>query len=66
MNYHRQIIFTAALIATFPTFAVESFTLETLHSFTGGTDGAVPNGTLVLHDGRLYGTTTAGGLSGEV
>jgi uncharacterized repeat protein (TIGR03803 family) len=63
MKYHRQIIFTVALIATFPTFAVGSFTLETLHSFAGGADGAVPDGTLLLHEGKLFGTTTAGGLS---
>ena len=37
-----------------------------LHSFAGGADGAVPNGAMVEgKDGALYGTTTAGGTSGQ-
>jgi uncharacterized repeat protein (TIGR03803 family) len=35
----------------------------TLHSFAGGQDGASPNG-LVEFEGKLYGTTQAGGTSG--
>ncbi len=36
-----------------------------LHSFAGGSDGAVPNGGLVLDaQGRIYGTTTYGGYEG--
>ena len=34
-----------------------------LHSFTGGSDGAVPIAGLTFYDGNVYGTTTAGGSS---
>ena len=37
-----------------------------LHSFDGGSDGATPNGGVVEDaSGTLYGTTTAGGTSGQ-
>jgi len=40
----------------------ENGQLTTLHTFTGGSDGAAPNGGLVLgKSGVLYGTTEAGG-----
>jgi uncharacterized repeat protein (TIGR03803 family) len=32
-----------------------------LHTFTGGNDGANPNGGLLLHAAKLYGTTVNGG-----
>jgi uncharacterized repeat protein (TIGR03803 family) len=32
-----------------------------LHTFSGGTDGAGPEGLIVDHSGGLYGTTTGGG-----
>jgi uncharacterized repeat protein (TIGR03803 family) len=36
-----------------------------LHSFAGGSDGATPNGGVILNArGALFGTTTAGGASG--
>jgi uncharacterized repeat protein (TIGR03803 family) len=39
-----------------------SWTLKTLHSFTGGSDGGAPLGGVILDAaGNLYGTTTAGG-----
>ncbi|HVM59614.1 MAG TPA: choice-of-anchor tandem repeat GloVer-containing protein [Verrucomicrobiae bacterium] len=41
-------------------------TLTTLRSFSGGSDGAAPYGGLVQGiDGNLYGTTSAGGTSGN-
>ena len=42
------------------------WTEKVLHSFAGGTDGANPNGGLIL-DGKgvIYGTTAAGGDEGE-
>jgi len=38
------------------------FTL--LHTFTGGNDGANPNGSLILSGSTLYGMTNSGGSSG--
>lgn len=35
-----------------------------LHNFTGGADGALPQGGLVSYRGYLYGTTTSGGTYG--
>jgi hypothetical protein len=41
------------------------WTERVLHSFAGGTDGAVPNGALVLDSqGAAYGTTLTGGNQG--
>jgi len=37
----------------------------TIYSFSGGTDGGVPQGTLVLSGGTLYGAAYAGGTSGN-
>ncbi|HLY05712.1 MAG TPA: choice-of-anchor tandem repeat GloVer-containing protein [Rhizomicrobium sp.] len=40
--------------------------LVVLHTFNGGTDGATPNGGVIADaSGALYGTTTAGGASGQ-
>jgi len=36
-----------------------------LHSFTGGSDGANPNGELILSSNTLHGTTRYGGSSGN-
>ena len=36
-----------------------------LYSFTGGNDGASPEGEVISVGGTLYGTTTAGGTSGD-
>ena len=41
-------------------------TLTVLHAFTGGADGAVPNGPLVFDaKGNLYGTASSGGTGGN-
>jgi uncharacterized repeat protein (TIGR03803 family) len=46
------------------TYASGSWTETVLYSFTGGTDGASPEGSLTLDQaGNLYGTTTYGGGS---
>jgi uncharacterized repeat protein (TIGR03803 family) len=38
---------------------------NSLHLFTGGNDGGVPNASLIqVSDGRLYGTTAEGGTNG--
>ena len=36
-----------------------------LYSFTGGTDGAAPNGSLILFGNTLYGTTVQGGTASD-
>lgn len=36
---------------------------EVIHNFAGGSDGAFPEGDLLVKDGVIYGTTTLGGLS---
>ena len=40
-------------------------TLTNLYSFTGGTDGAYPNGLVQASDGSFYGTTFFGGRYGN-
>jgi uncharacterized repeat protein (TIGR03803 family) len=40
-----------------------AWTENILHSFKGGSDGAVPNSLAIDADGRLYGTTYSGGTS---
>jgi uncharacterized repeat protein (TIGR03803 family) len=44
-----------------PSAAGERWTHQVLYGFTGGDDGGVPLGTLVIGDGVLYGTTVGGG-----
>jgi uncharacterized repeat protein (TIGR03803 family) len=40
------------------------WTEEVLYSFTGGSDGGIPNSLVVGNEGNLYGTTSYGGDSG--
>ena len=42
-------------------FSLTGTTENVLYSFTGGVDGGVPSGDLVLSNGVLYGTTQLGG-----
>src|SRR5262245_22752685 len=55
------VIFALVLGVTIPSAQAQNFIA--LHQFTGGTDGAFPEGA-VLRDaaGNLYGTTTSGGI----
>jgi uncharacterized repeat protein (TIGR03803 family) len=44
----------------------EVWTLNVIHAFTGGTDGATGSaGRMILRGGRLYGAATAGGRHGS-
>jgi uncharacterized repeat protein (TIGR03803 family) len=50
---------------TRPVAPATAWTESVLYSFTGGSDGATPNGGLIFDAaGNLYGTTDAGGTSG--
>ena len=57
--------FSGGLLNTGTVFKISAAGgLTTLHSFTGGLDGAQPQAALVQGiDGNFYGTTSAGGLS---
>jgi uncharacterized repeat protein (TIGR03803 family) len=48
-----------------PTGRVTAQTFTTLHSFTGGSDGANPYAGLILSGNTLYGTAEGGGSSGD-
>jgi uncharacterized repeat protein (TIGR03803 family) len=44
-----------------PNLTEPGVTMNTIYSFTGSNDGAVPNGLLLGNDGAFYGTTRTGG-----
>jgi uncharacterized repeat protein (TIGR03803 family) len=44
-------------------YEISSGMLTTLHTFLGGSDGAEPEGKLLLEHGKLYGTTFEGGFN---
>ena len=46
-------------------FGINSTTPTTLYSFTGGSDGGSPEGSLTLSGNTLYGMTSQGGNSGS-
>jgi uncharacterized repeat protein (TIGR03803 family) len=58
-------VFALALVAWLTTLAMQSVQAQTysvLHNFTGGGDGAIPDGSLILDPGgNLYGAAAAGG-----
>jgi uncharacterized repeat protein (TIGR03803 family) len=45
--------------------SIAGTTMASLHSFTGGADGGVPNGLAAGGNGLIYGTTQSGGASGH-
>ncbi len=62
----RRLVLT--LLAAFILLAlpIQAQTFTVLHTFTNGTDGATPYGTLWLDAaGNLYGTASAGGFTGH-
>ena len=48
-------------VLTVVPLAASGVTMSTLYSFTGGMDGAIPNGLMQAANGNFYGTTQAGG-----
>src|SRR5262245_40753826 len=65
-HMRRQDVLYAAtfMLALAPMISsTQAQTLTPLHNFTGGTDGAFPEGALIRDSaGNLYGTTTSGGI----
>lgn len=68
-NRHcRGPVLARALIAGLSLILADRVTAQTftnLYSFTGGSDGAKPYAGLILSSNTLYGTTSAGGISGS-
>jgi len=57
------LIVASAILLALP---IQAQTFTVLHTFTGGSDGATPYGTLSLDAaGNLYGTASAGGFTGN-
>src|SRR5208282_452733 len=54
-----------AVLGLILTGQVSAQTFTILHSFTGGKDGAWPQGGLILSGNILYGTASAGGSAGN-
>src|SRR5258708_37906276 len=65
-NTHRLLlpVLTVAL-GLILTSQVTAQTFTNLYGFTGGNDGGAPYAGLILSGNTLYGTTTAGGSSGN-
>jgi uncharacterized repeat protein (TIGR03803 family) len=58
-------VFSVSTDGTGPSVGTNSVGFTTLHTFTGGSDGANPQAGLVLSGNTLYGTANAGGSSGQ-
>ena len=71
MKYTSFLVLTGFLsVAVFVLTAVTNLsaqaTEKTIYTFTGGNDGAAPEGTLIIDGkGNLYGTTSEGGTAGS-
>ena len=55
-------VFSTLLLLT--AHPAQAQTETVLYNFTGGNDGAQPEGSLTFHNGNLYGTTQTGGILG--
>jgi uncharacterized repeat protein (TIGR03803 family) len=67
-TYIKNLFLLPALIAglgLIPAGRVTAQTFTTLHSFTGGNDGAYPDAGLILSGNTLYGTAQSGGSAGN-
>jgi uncharacterized repeat protein (TIGR03803 family) len=60
--FHLPALITALVLTLTAPATAQTFT--TLYSFTGGSDGALPFGGLILSGNTLYGTAHLGGSSG--
>src|ERR1035438_2798002 len=56
-------VFTTALVLLVATLSASTY--KVLYKFSGGADGASPNGLVFDKLGNLYGTTRAGGVTGN-
>jgi uncharacterized repeat protein (TIGR03803 family) len=54
---------SAGAVLTINSFTAAGVSISTLYSFTGGTDGAFPNGLMQETNGDFYGTTQNGGAT---
>lgn len=59
---HACALITLLVVTTLAARPVQAQTFTVLHSFTAGTDGAVPNPIIRDAQGNLYGTTRFGGI----
>src|SRR5215831_9920503 len=65
---HRSFLFRAGMLLVLAVTAeVTAFsqTEKVIYSFSGGTDGANPNGVIMDSKGNLYGSTVSGGTNGS-
>ena len=56
-------VLTMALILPLASWGASKY--KVLYKFTGGADGGIPNGLIIDKLGNLYGTTSAGGATGN-
>jgi uncharacterized repeat protein (TIGR03803 family) len=61
----RPILAALTMALMLPLASWGASTFKVLYKFTGGADGASPNGLIFDKLGNLYGTTSAGGATGN-